>query len=36
MNLEILPAPLAKAIVIGITLTLPPSLWWWFHRRRLL
>jgi len=36
MNLEILPAPLAKAVAIGITLTLPPALWWWFHRRRLL
>jgi magnesium transporter len=36
MNLEIFPAPLAKVIVIGITLALPPSLWWWFHRRRLL
>jgi magnesium transporter len=36
MNLEILPAPLAKAIAIGATLVLPPALWWWFHRKRLL
>jgi magnesium transporter len=36
MNLEILPAPLAKAVAIGATLALPPALWWWFRSKRLL
>jgi magnesium transporter len=36
MNLEIVPVPLAKAVAVGATLALPPTLWWWFRRKRLL
>ncbi len=36
MNLEILPAALARPLVVVSSLLFPPALWWWFRLKRLL
>jgi len=36
MNLEILPAPVAKAVVVGALFLLPPTAWLLYRRRRLI
>jgi hypothetical protein len=36
MNLDILPAPLAKAIVLVAVVALPAAMWGLFRRKRLL